>query len=380
MKKNYKEFYKGMIIPLAAFALYAAFATALLLRAGEYWPMEKVVVKQLETKGIYGSALYERTFLYKQTLYRHSQPEVAALGSSRVLQFRDDVFSKPFFNIASMHNIDEGTEMVDALFEAHAPKILLLGVDVWWFHPVYGEDVQYRSPDAPSIRAYDLMQPINWISTGKTGPGDIFRILAGTSPNIGISGITQGNGFDIDGSNHYTAILTGETRSYDIKFKDTLGKIKKGTKFFSHSDKMSETHWKKFEALIEKLHKKKIHIVLFLPPLPPSALTAMEKEGKNYAYIKEVRQRLYTLGKKFSYPVFDYHDTRTLGATDCEFVDGLHGGEIVYNRMLLNMALNDKKLRNVLNLPDIGWNIKTFSGRASTRKDEIDFLKIGCKK
>ncbi|MDF3024500.1 MAG: hypothetical protein K0R10_1861, partial [Alphaproteobacteria bacterium] len=56
------------------------------------------------------------------------------------------------------------------------------------------------------------------------------------------------------------------------------------------------------------------------------------------------------------------------------------GGTVIYQRMLLDMALRDSELRGRLNLAAIGWNIEHFGGQSSLRDDEIDFLGLNCTK
>ncbi len=87
--------------------------------------------------------------------------------------------------------------------------------------------------------------------------------------------------------------------------------------------------------------------------------------------------------------VFDFLESQSLQTSDCEFADGLHAGDITYQRMLLRMADADPpgRLASMLRRTDIAANIRSFAGSAVTptladgyRYPEVDFLDIGCRK
>jgi len=74
------------------------------------------------------------------------------------------------------------------------------------------------------------------------------------------------------------------------------------------------------------------------------------------------------------------------GATNCEFIDGAHAGEVTYARTLVQIAQSDAALKPALNPPLSEW-IKINAGKVSQtsaqyagNKLERDFLKLGCKR
>ncbi|HYD17266.1 MAG TPA: hypothetical protein VEF76_02165 [Patescibacteria group bacterium] len=378
-RRPLRRFYLGLIAPLLLCALYFSFATALLLRSGEYLPLDTIIARQNETGGVYGSAVMMRGFYYKQHLYKLRRPEILSLGSSRVLGFRQQDFSKPFANMGSLSDIEEVIEAAETAFRDRAPQVVIFGIDFWWFHPQAENRAINRSPEDGGIGANDLFQPFNWLVSGRVTPAQALQILKGDTKDIGIAGITQQDGTDAAGAHYYTSTVTGAKPPEDFQFRFNLAKVEKGEKKYAHGAQLSETQWKKLLGLLDFLQRKKIHVVMFMPPMAPRVAQAMVKTG-GYAYVDSLRQRLAALAAERRLPWFDYHDGGPTGTTDCEFVDAHHGGNVVYQRMLLDMAIRDDRLRGYLNLAQIGWNIEHFGGQSSLRDDEVDFLGLNCTK
>ena len=83
----------------------------------------------------------------------------------------------------------------------------------------------------------------------------------------------------------------------------------------------------------------------------------------------------------------DYHDSSKLHIDNCEYIDGFHGGDVIYQRILKNMHDNKSIISKYLKIKGIEKNISNFQGRTLTILDgdkfiskETDYLKLGCNK
>lgn len=82
----------------------------------------------------------------------------------------------------------------------------------------------------------------------------------------------------------------------------------------------------------------------------------------------------------------DFTDPRTFAATDCEFVDGFHGGEVVYARILRDMADRWSSLLAYVDMDKINAVIRDWRGHALvpdprlTDRPEVDFMRSDCPK
>lgn len=378
-RKKTERFFKGFFAPVALLLVFFGLSAGVLYRAGEYMTMDAIAAKLEKTGGVFGSSLHAQAFWYKQEVYKRLKPEIATLGSSRTLLLRREHFNSPFANLGLMGSIDEEMEIATALFGSHAPKALLLEAPWWWFHPApEASNAVKRSPAVVKPDLAALLQPIRWLVSGETTIGETLRLLLKPSPSVGVTGALHDQGYDAYGSFRYTASLTGQTENKDKEFKGTIAKMKNGDKAFLGAKHVSPAQWKKFVALLDFLKSKDVHVVFFVPPVAPTIFALMQKDSAKFAYMQELSGKLEAVMKKYGFGYFDFHDPARLGASDCEFVDGLHGGYIIYDRLLLQIAKADSQIN--VNRKLLERESAARKGYASTLENEIDFLNLGCKR
>jgi hypothetical protein len=349
-----------------------------LLLAGEYDTAEEVTNSQRSnTEVIFGSAL-RGDENYKLTALAKLRPKIVALGSSRVMQFRQHSFNQEFLNLGGlMSSIHDGHEAAEAISSAGA-EVVLIGADIWWFNEAYQKPQAYRGtkkkPYEPNLVISDLYRLIGYGLEGKL-TWDIWN------PNIGLAG-KKGDGFGNDGFRHYTSSVTGTTLHKDAQFADTFSRIEKGTSRFEYGSTANQEHMKNFKNLITRLEKQGAEVVVFIPPLASQVNDKMDSLGDSYDYIKDLRKKFASNNIDF----FDYTHANLIGSNDCEFLDGFHGGEVTYMRILRDIALKNPKIAKVLDTQTINQLIEKNHGLATSTKEfanggrEIDFLELGCKK
>ena len=117
-----------------------------LYRSGEYLGLDEIIASQQESnsKVLYGTALHANTRQYKKELLAKTQPKVIALGSSRVMQFRQHMFSGEFLNLGGgMESIHDGIKLIPDIIK-RKPELIILGLDIWWFND------RFQSPEMQS--------------------------------------------------------------------------------------------------------------------------------------------------------------------------------------------------------------------------------------
>ena len=83
----------------------------------------------------------------------------------------------------------------------------------------------------------------------------------------------------------------------------------------------------------------------------------MTARGKDYAYADRALVRLAARETRH----FDFLEISSMDATDCEFIDGFHAGDVVAARMLKAMVkAQDNGLADFVDGPDIERIIKDF--------------------
>lgn len=373
----------------------AAVGAGLLLPYSAWWiftcgdvAVERAVAMQAGgTFAMFGSGVSQDFVDYKLRLYAAVRPEIAVVGSSRVMQFRGSCFRRPFVNVGgTAGNLSVLRSTVDAMLRTHRPKAVILGLDFWWFSAGWQRDP--FAPEPPTSGSYvygqeTLKAPWKWLLEGRIGWDLFFAPLTGAfrDDRFGIMAQRDGDGFASDGSWYYTAELTGR-RPFDYQFGDTLKQVRYGIKAFAPAPALSEAHLDAFAEIYCRLKSRGIQTYVFLAPLSATVLDAMRERRKDYPHLFDLHAALMERG----IDVMDFTDPRKFGASDCEFVDGFHGGEVTYARILRDLADRYHALTAYVDVERVNRTLKEWKGHAMvydervTSLPEIDFMELSCPK
>lgn len=386
---KYKKFVISYFIILLVFGLLLAGIFYYLSRIFEHNSFESIVQRQIKHNSIYGTALNENVFAYKLELVKQTKPKVIALGSSRVLQFREEFFTHSFISAGNaMNTLKEGRLFLEEVLKFYKPDIVILGLGVWWFNPF--------------VPNYEKGEYFNITGTNISGAKvrDIFKLIYDkhffqpqylldnhfiTNPysnldSLGLNAIYNGRGFFKDGSYVYGEIFKDE-KTKDANFADTFWRIENSHSQFAYASHIDKERMQDLFNILNLLEKHHIQVVIFIPPLAPSVYQAMQDKPKEYAYIDE----LFTTLQEYHIPFFNYHNPAVLHNDNCEFLDGFHGGDVFYARILADMAHNNQILKSYVNMPYLTELICTHKGRVFSKDSvsdlkEQDFLNLGCER
>ena len=364
--------------------------------------VERAVKNQAAGRfALFGSGVSQDFVDYKLQLYAAVKPQVVALGSSRVMQFRGAYFRRPFLNVGgTAGNLPVLRSTLDAMLRLHRPEAVILGLDFWWFMPRWNPDPFKEEPPTSGSYVYNLdslKKPWTWLLEGKISWRDLLgpvlpRSLGGfREDRYGIMAQQTDDGFGSDGSWYYTGEITGQKRPFDYRFEDTLKQVRYGIKAFAPSPPLKDSrdvggistaHLDAFAEIYCRLKARGIATYVFIAPLSITALDALRAREEDYPHLFRLRDALLARGIE----VMDFTDPRTFAATDCEFVDGFHGGEVVYARILRDMADRWSSLLAYVDMDKINAVIRDWRGHALvpdprlTDRPEVDFMRSDCPK
>lgn len=376
--------------------LLAVVAVGLLLPYSFWWvhadgdvAVERAVAAQAGGNfAIFGSGVSQDFVDYKLRLYAAVKPEIAVVGSSRVMQFRGSYFRRPFVNVGgTAGNLSVLRSTIDAMLRIHRPQAVIIGLDFWWFSAGWQKDPFAPEPPTSGSYVYDLetlKAPWKWLLEGKIGWREFFAPLTGAfrDDRFGIMAQRSSDGFASDGSWHYTADVTGQQRPFDYQFGDTLKQVRYGIKAFAPAPVLSEEHLDAFAEIYCRLKSRGIQTYVFIAPLSATVLDAMRERQAGYPHLFS----LYTALMERGIDVMDFTDPRKFGSSDCEFVDGFHGGEVTYTRILRDLVDRYHALVAYVDVERINRVLKEWKGHATvydervTTLPEVDFMNLSCPK
>lgn len=345
MKKFVKDFLLYMLPFFILIFIYLLFVLTG-YAAGEYKSIKGAIVKQRKDHTIIlGLAYNEQKAYYKLENVNYYQKEVIALGTSRVMQFKDVYFKNNFYNCggAVSGNFDEYRNFLQNM--TYKPKVILLGLDTWIFNEEWSSGCD-RYEDYTEIQMIDrkrIAMTNHMIRDYIDGKWSYNR-LETYSNNIGFNGKIKDSGFMYDGSYYYGSVYRHPETERDSEFKDTMVRMENGNRGFEYGDQIDNRSIGYLEEFLDYCSYNNIYVVGYLTPFAPMVYQEMKESG-NYEYLEEIPSVCDLLFKKYGFHFFDYKDGGTLGVTDAYFIDGFHGSEVLYGMLMKDMSSNDNELK-----------------------------------
>jgi len=342
-----------------------------LVWAGEIpFNLKSTIIEQVEggTPFLLRYRYNERPYkFYKfQSAVEHQAP-VLALGSSRVLQFRSNSFQRKFYNAGySINGISDFRVFLELLLKHYKPETVLIGLDPWMFNQNWDDfESQSRSTKPENYLKLETSNSGELLTAARSVWSDLFKskyqlknIISSGNDSLKLVGLgarSEKAGFRRDGSIYYGDEFGLETlwpkphesfRAKD-KFSDTLQRIEGGIRQFQPGASVNLKAIRELRELFSFLKENEIQAIAFVSPVSNTAYRAMKKSSK-YEYLELLEPMIREVTSEFSSPFFYFPDLLSLESTDEEAIDGFHGSERVYLKMLLEMAKESEPLLKVL--------------------------------
>jgi hypothetical protein len=363
MRKILKRF--GLfLIPIV---LVLVPANIFLFRVGEsYLNVDKLVFS--EENYLAGFLYNESDISYIKWARITEKPNysVMSLGSSRVLAFREEMFDFPFYNAGyTVAKIAQFKPFLESLPVEKLPKYLILGLDQWMFNENWdnesGEAKEHKSKPSyhywPEFSSFPDLY-LDFLS-GQYSWGVLNA--NGKKNRVGLNAIMNETGFRKDGSIYYGAVikklLNNESSFEKNLFDETYQRIKYGNSRFQYADDVKSGAVSQLINLLNYCRENNIHVIGFLPPFADKVYDKMLETG-NYDYLGDLPSQLKSVFADSGFEFYNFPYVSSCNSSDAEVIDGLHGGEITYARMLVYMLESGSKLNKVADLEKLKYDIE----------------------
>jgi hypothetical protein len=384
-----RPFFVAFVITAVALLIPAAISLVFFLRSGENWTYQSLVAFQRSHDAIFAAGAAFDRFEYKIEMIRQVRPDVVVLGSSRALGFQGRYFRVPFVNAGhAMRSLEEGELFLSKIDDLPKFKNIIVVVDFWWFNSSSSPAGQSygRFPRLALNRDLALL-PLDYLWKGELAFWQLpavallgYRKNAITNfENLGILGIATSNGMRSDGSMLYAWALADRS-DYD-PFVRPLSTIAAGSDNFARAEDVDQRLFDRFANIIKGFKSKGIAVSLVVPPVAPKIHDTLARSG-GYGYIDRLRSMLPEL----AVPIEDLHDAEQIPATDCDFMDAYHTGDITYLKMLVKMAGHWSWLADLVDVAEAKRTIAAFDGNIVDESnserfkgiEESSFLGMSC--
>ncbi len=330
-----------LLIFALPFAVFPGLPLGLAVVAGEVTPMRTVAERQMREPLLYGRAYRDDYFAFKLIATRLRSPRILVLGSSRVMQFRAEMFgdgSPEFYNAGgAASTMREALEFVRQL-EAPYPELIIFGIDQSWLlraSPFDRAKLDVVTSDgtdvARSVRLSHLILTDWWAGRIPARRLSSRRDPYDDQPAMGVNAIAWGNGFRPDGS-YQNGLYRREWPPVAKRLEEGRERLRTHTLPMTAGDQIDPAVLGQLSDLLAECAKRKIVVVGFSTPFAPTILDEMRGDSA-LAYMREVgpalRARFDDAGRHYD----DWTDIRPLGMSDLDMIDYFHPSERVVARI-----------------------------------------------
>jgi hypothetical protein len=349
MRRLRKRFWVKVGLYTLPFVVGFLLLTGVLIYLGESMPLRIVIMHQQRDETVLYRYRYgNRDQQYKTLATNMRRPEVLALGSSRIIQFRAGFFNRQpeaFYNAAApAWGLPQTLRLLENLREDALPRILLLAIDPPWFNDAYEleefpEDVSDFSNLFIVNRSF-LQDVLGGERFDRPG-FDMRAYLRREEPGsgglaLGLRAIRDGHGFRGDGSQQYGDFLIAEWLWQPQMRENHLEMMRSGEDMYIYGDTVSEEAVQQLTVLLDFAASNDIIVIGFLPPYLPRLWDEMIERG-NHTYMVELTPRLQTLFDRYDFPFFDFSSGAWIDTSEEDFFDGWHVSELGTLRMYLRI-------------------------------------------
>lgn len=339
------------VIALAVILLITVVAISefYLYRLNENLDLQQSVQSQIKNQDLYGRVLLGQDALFKVAMTQALKPDILVLGSSRVMQVRREFINPDysFYNAGgSIPTLEQGLIAYREISKTYIPKVIILGVDMWWLNPNFNEDntAKWNMLKSSTLQnrlflygsLLDYLKRKKHIELGVNlfSPENYQRRQdrLGGLPANGLVAAIYSDGFRPDGSYQYGAIIQGITKP-DVDFKDTLERISTGTRRFQVAKQVDVGKLAQLRELLKMFKNQNVTVIVFTPPFAHVVFEALNQKDQRM-FLEDFRNKLKELCTQEDLIYYDFSDITWYGSDDRETIDGFHPSDVSIARLL----------------------------------------------
>ncbi len=340
------RFWRQIVLFVLPFALAFLVFTSFLIYTGESMPLSTVITLQLSDSPVmYRPRFGSRDVTYKTMSVNARKPQIIALGSSHVLQFRSMFFNRQpraFYNAGGpAFSLDQIEEILRAIDPDALPGIVILGIDSVWFNDAYVYPIDYPARDPNDFQiVFQVNRGVMQI-LAQQEPIDIGLLLARREPlhgglALGWRAIRDGQGYRNDGSEQFGDFIAKHYLWPQNERQHHLDLLRAGQEMYIDGDTVSPARLAQVERILQFCQQHGIQAIGFPQVFAPALYRQMMADGR-HTYVQKLNPLLVELFARYGGRFIDtYEDGAALGGSDDDFYDGWHASERLTLRMYID--------------------------------------------
>jgi hypothetical protein len=331
---------------------------AVLRQSGEVWSLEQVFAyQQSHPASLYLRATDQLFYAYKYRGVLEKQPSVLVAGSSRTMKFRAEMFgdrADSFYNAGGMVNsIRDAHDFCVSLPSSRTPRVLVLGVDLWWFNDQVTPVYSFAAEAAKDTGGFDEhVIALRWLLRHPRAFGGeaVSLIRRDDHQAVGIGARETGGGFRPDGSfkSHWpTPRSEDEWRFVDRETPPVIDRVKTASENFLPARGVSPGRVALLDAVLARLGQRHVLVIGYLPPFSSDVVKHLRSDPRHSRLWSDFRRTIPAVFRAHGFPIVDASEPLSLGMDDRAMSDGMHAEE-TFHVGVLKALLDDARVRAAL--------------------------------
>lgn len=370
----YKKFLFRIFLFFLPFEVPIIIALSIIIVSKEYYyNIDKVIMSK--EKYLVGYAYSDNItrYLKYKTITENNKYNIIAIGSSRVLQFREEMFRKNFYNAGyTVSSISDFEVFIRTIPKEKYPDYIIIGLDQWMFNEAVNDLKTKKKPSYwtrnPTTINRPKLEHCNNILRDIYNRKITFSNLQTKHDylTIGLNALINTDGFRTDGSRasglFIPKLLKGDTALMASNLKEIKKRIENQDWPLQYADKINLNAVSVLDTFLFFCTKNKIQVIGFIPPFADWTQKRLIDSGK-YGYLTQIDSAVKPVFEKYKFNYYFYPSAKYCDSNDSEMLDGSHGGEMMHVRILIKMLKSGSVLNNVCDVNQLEKDLNNAKNR-----------------
>ena len=320
-----------------------------LLKSGDAWPINLVAARQTPDSNIlFGRAFMSQQFnVYKAKMIRHRRPALLIVGSSRVMQFRKEMFpplESQFYNAGGLLQTLADVEQLAEQWRTtnrHRPRAAIIGIDPWWLsrgQPTHESWLRGERTKDAALHLSGHLAAFQRTTQHVLEGGSLALSHDAQRFNFRPIGVqaARANGFRPDGSRLYGHHLIDAIANPGYRDRESppiIDRVRQGLRRFEASDGLDPARVARLSTALTKMQSANVEVSLVLIPVSTEVDAALRASAQLKRWWHEYRTVVPQIASECGASVVIAPTPRHYGLNDEAMFDGNHPGELLASHL-----------------------------------------------
>ncbi|OUW80503.1 MAG: hypothetical protein CBD77_00235 [bacterium TMED217] len=284
------------------------------------------------------------------------------------------MFSSSFYNLGLMiSHISDIKIFLKTIPKDKLPKVIILGLDQWMFNEDWASNKSFKNHNywENSFRFFPNKSDVHFVYSKifkeELQYFETLKKAISSKNKFGLSALVKNSGIRFDGSKNYgekiQLLVNKKKVNYSLEFANIIDRINNSNRRFQYGETPRQESFLELSEVLDIIKNNNIKLISLFTPFSKKVYDKMNESDIRYDYIKKSAERLNILFAAYGFEFWDYSNPSIINSSNIEFIDGFHGGELTYAKILLNMSENNSLANKYISYGSLKNDIKNTKNK-----------------